>query len=120
MNYKYQFAGADTNCTPPGDGLHDYSRGTRIDLDELALNEFAGTCGSPSYDWNQSGTLQNPVVFEINVDSGGTPQNSGCAAALGTLRDSNDRAAIVFTGLGDSDLRSELEKTIIDCDNPAP
>ena len=38
MNYQYQFPGVDTNCTPPGNGVLDYSIGDRITLER----EFPG------------------------------------------------------------------------------
>lgn len=41
MNYACQFSGIDNNCTPPGNGVLNYSSGNRIDLDENN-----GTCGN--------------------------------------------------------------------------
>ena len=38
MNYKYQFPGADNNCTPPADGVLDFSVGDRIDLNETRFS----------------------------------------------------------------------------------
>ncbi len=120
MNYKYQFPGVDTNCNPNGDGLLDYSRGTRISLNETALNENAGTCGNPpgpGWDWNGNVALENPVSFDIN--SSDTNQAAACGGTLTTLSDYNDWGNISFTGLSDGDLAAPPPE-IISCDNPAP
>jgi hypothetical protein len=120
MNYKYQFPGVDNNCDPGGNGVLDYSRGTRIALNEAALNENAGTCGNPpgpGWDWNGNAVLENPVSFDINSADGN--QVGACGGTLTTLTDYNDWANIVFTGLGDADLAVNPPE-IISCDNPAP
>ena len=92
MNYLYQFPGVDTNCTPPGDGLLDYSHGTRISLNENSLNETLGTCGSGfPWDWNGNAVVETNVVFNLN------PLFD---AALTTLTDSNDWANVAFGGVG--------------------
>jgi len=120
MNYKYQFPGADNNCTPPGDGVLDYSRGTRIALNENALNENLGICGSPSWDWNGNSVIENPVVFDLNRDDNGVVDNTSCAAALTTLQDSNDWANVIFTGLSDVD-GAPVRRPVVDCNpNPPP
>ncbi len=117
MNYRYQFPGVDTDCTPPANGLLDYSRGVRIDLDENALNEFAGICGGPAWDWDGDGLIESLVSTDIN--SSDTSQASNCGGTYTLLRDFNDWAAILFTGLSDGD-RPILPPEIITCDNPAP
>jgi hypothetical protein len=98
MNYKYQFPGVDNNCTPPGDGVLSYSYGTRLSLDEHSLDESEGTCGAPAWDWNNSGTITSPVTADINVNGSGIGDGS-----LQVLRDYNDWANLVFTGIADAD-----------------
>jgi hypothetical protein len=113
MNYKYQFPGVDTNCTPPGDGRLDYSNGTRIALNETNLNEFAGTCGTVASDWNGNGTLQTGVIADINVDSAGFGDQ-----VFNTLTDYNDWANLVFGGLTDID--GALERVEVVEEQPEP
>jgi hypothetical protein len=118
MNYRYQFPGVDTNCTPPGNGLLDYSIGDRIDLDENNLDESMGMCGAPPWDWNGNTIIESGVVFDINSDEP-TP-NLSCGGTLTTLRDYDDWGHILFGGLGDADGRAVTPSEIVDCDNPAP
>jgi hypothetical protein len=117
MNYRFQFPGVDTSCNAIGNSgesnVLDYSRGTRINLVESALNENAGVCGATPIDWNFSGVLQSNVSYDLNrtssVPSGVTGvDNSGCSAALSTLQDQNDWANMSFLGLADSDGNSLL------------
>ncbi|MEN8216978.1 MAG: Calx-beta domain-containing protein [Pseudomonadota bacterium] len=115
MNYKYQFPGVDKNCTPPGDGILDYSIGDRINLDETALDENEGTCGSPAWDWNGNGTIESSVAYDINNADG----------FYSLLKDSDDWSNIVYTGLNDSDGKVMLNNVltdveIISCDNELP
>jgi hypothetical protein len=120
MNYKYQFLGIDNNCTPPGDGVLDYSIGVRPQLDENNLDETQGVCGDPPgppWDWNQDGDATDVgLVWDINVD--GTETGDGL---FQILQDYNDWAFLVFTGIFDADgaaLRQVRE--IVSCVNPAP
>jgi predicted outer membrane repeat protein len=111
MNYEYQFPGVDNNCTPPGDDILDYSIGDRIILNETALDENEGTCGSPAWDWNGNGTIESSVVYDINDDD-----------FHSLLRDYDDWSNIVYTGLNDSDGKVMLNNVltdveIISCDN---
>ena len=115
MSYRYTFTGVDTNCTPPHDGLLDYSRGTRIVLDENALDEAAGTCGTTAWDWNGNSLIENPVVQEINGACSGAGPNADCGASLSVLRDHDDWHAIVFTGLADADFTGRLSKEVVVC-----
>ena len=64
MNYLYQFPGVDNDCTPIGNGVLDYSYGTRPNLNESGLNELVGVCGSTSspWDWSGNGVLENARV----------------------------------------------------------
>lgn len=122
MNYNYQFPGVDTNCTPPGNGLLDYSRGTRIDLDETDLDENLGTCGDSPWDWDGDALIEVGVVRDLNLDGSGVPQNGGCDANLTVLRDFDDWAAIdlpafLFSADGPA---PRAPREIVDCDNPPP
>jgi hypothetical protein len=75
MNYRYSFPGVDTNCTPAGDGVLDYSRGMRPALNEASLSEPQGICGSPpgpGWDWNGDGDVHDlGLVLDVNVDGQG-------------------------------------------------
>lgn len=117
MNYKYQFPGIDSNCTPPGDGVLSYSIGDRISLNENNLNENQGTCGSPSWDWNENSVIETGVLYDINSDDAFQVDN--CGGTLTTLRDYNDWANLWLSGVQDAD-GAFLFKEIIDCDNPPP
>jgi len=115
MNYKYQFAGVDGNCSPPGDGILDYSRGTRITLDENDLDETQGICGSPGWDWNGDGdAVDMGFAWDINVDGVITDNR------FDILTDHDDWAAVFFGGLFDGDGAPVLAKQIISCTLPAP
>jgi hypothetical protein len=115
MNYKYQFPGVDTNCTPPGDGKLDYSYGTRIALNETNLNELAGTCGTVPWDWNGNGTHQSGVIADINVDELGIGDQ-----IFNTLTDYNDWANLLFGGLTDIDGASERVEVVVEQAEPRP
>jgi hypothetical protein len=121
MNYRYQFPGVDNNCDPAGNGVLDYSRGTRITLNETALDENQGTCGNPpgpAVDWNGNAVIESTV--SANVNASDTNQASTCGGTLTTLSDYNDWANLVFTGTSDFDGASLTPTEVIDCDNPAP
>src|SRR5262249_44117662 len=93
MNYKYQFDGIDTNCKPPGDRVSDYSRRQRISLNEAALDENKGICGSPAIDWNNNGVIESRVSQDVNDDR-----------SIGVLDDYDDWAAIKLDWHGRSTL----------------
>lgn len=119
MNYRYQFPGADGDCTPPGDGVMDFSYGTRPDLDENDLDEADGICGAdgPPWDWNGDGdTADTGLALDINVDFSGEGDGQ-----LGVLSDYDDWANIVLTGVNqDGDgvsLRTTTE--VVSC-QPVP
>ncbi|HKJ17750.1 MAG TPA: CARDB domain-containing protein [Xanthomonadales bacterium] len=101
MNYRYQFPGVDDNCTPPGDGVLDFSYGDRISLNENNLNEFNGTCGPGfTWDWDDDSTIENPVTVNINQYDSEAGQ---CGGTLSTLNDYDDWSNIFFGGIGDAD-----------------
>lgn len=118
MNYRYQFPGIDTDCTVPGNGVAGYSIGSRINLDENALDENAGVCGLAAnvpVDWNNNGSLQNPVVADINASDSG--QVTNCGGTLTTLGDFNDHANLNLAHIRTT---PDFVEEIIDCDNPPP
>lgn len=115
MNYRFQFPGVNDGCGIVGTSLLDYSRGTRITLNENSLNENAGVCGSAPLDFNSNGTIESNIAFDVNASD--TTEATNCGGTLTTLTDWDDWGHIVFTGLSDSDrLNAPIE--IIDCDNP--
>jgi hypothetical protein len=118
MNYLYQFPGRDNDCTPPGDGVLDYSIGDRIPLDENNLDENLGVCGAPSWDWNGNSTIETGIALDLN------PQDmfeaALCGGTLTLLQDYDDWDNLYFFGLSDGDGARLVAKEVIDCRNPAP
>ncbi len=110
---QYQFPGVDNNCTPPGDGVLSYSKGTNISLDETMLNENLGICGTTAWDWNGNSLLEASVVFDINS------QVTCSGQSLSVLNDHNDWANLSFLGLFDSDGALPVEQEII-TEDPVP
>jgi hypothetical protein len=108
MNYLYQFPGVDTNCTPPGDGLLDYSRNQRNTLDETALVESIGICNNVPWDWNNNGNIDPGTIHaDLNFD-----------AFESTLTDFDDWANLVYRWQSSPFSRSAPRA--VACDNPAP
>ena len=107
MNYLYQFDGVDTDCDPSGNGVIDYSRNRRVTLDENALDEHKGTCGTPAWDWNGNGSIESRVSKDINRDS-----------SLSVLSDYDDWASLGYrlptSSLGKRDLASN---EVVSCDS---
>lgn len=118
MNYRYQFPGVNTNCTIPGSGVLDYSRGVRLTLNENNLNENLGVCGAPAIDFNNSGTIQSSVAFDLN--SSDTSQTTNCGGTLTMLTDYNDWAQLFYGGIADGDGLNVRPIEVVDCENPAP
>jgi len=124
MNYRYQFPGANTNCAVAGNGAVAYSSGTRIVLNENALNEAQGVCGGagPSVDWNGNSVVEASVAFDIN--SADTNQASACGGTLTTMSDFNDYAALNLRAVsvlglnGGAALRQEPEELAVCQDVP--
>jgi hypothetical protein len=117
MNYKYQFDGVDNNCTPPGNGVLNYSSGTRPPLNESNLDESRGICGSqfgPSVDWNFDGFINFGVFADINIDPSGFGDGF-----LGVLFDNNDWTSLSLGGLADAD-GLIANKQVIMCTAPLP
>lgn len=84
MNYRYQFAGVDTDCDVLADGVLDYSRGTRIPLDESALDETQGVCGGTAVDWNADGDATD---VGLSLDAQAWDQGAGSGEANGSVSD---------------------------------
>ncbi len=117
MNYEYQFPGVDNNCTPPADGVLNYSIGDRINLNENDLDESNGVCGMPSWDWDGDTIIESSVVFDINSDD--DFQVSECGGTLTTLHDYNDWANVFLGGLSDADGALPYPQEII-TEQPVP
>lgn len=121
MNYRYQFPGIDSDCTPPGNGVLDFSIGDRISLDENDLDENDGTCGPGfPWDWNGNTVIENSVSFDINPSS--DPLNPlFCGGALSLLHDRDDWGSIILwlVADGDGDQPRAAEQSLV-CDNPPP
>lgn len=96
MNYRYQFSGIDTQCIASGNAsAADFSRGTRLPLDENAIDERVGVCGSPAIDWNFNGTLEPSVAQDLNAQ-----YNNVCGPEpMRTLDDFDDWNGITFAGV---------------------
>ena len=118
MNYLYQFPGVDDDCTPPGNGILDYSIGDRIPLDENNLDETQGVCGSPGWDWNGNSILESGVVLDLNPTD--PLAMYLCGGVLTVLHDSDDWSSLWLLGTADPDGAPRTRTEIIDCDNPAP
>ncbi len=119
MNYRYQFPGVDDNCTPPGDGVLDYSYGTRPALDENDLDEPDGICGpgTVGWDWNGDGdTSDLGIQVDINTNSSGEGDER-----FDVLRDFDDWANLVLTGVNEDADGVAFRKTpeIVSC-QPLP
>lgn len=93
MNYAYEFLGVDTNCDGIGDNYTPgFSNGSRLLLDENNLNENAGMCSSTTVpiDWNEDGTLESSITYDIN--NYGTSETNECGGTLTVLHDYDDWA----------------------------
>lgn len=119
MNYRYQFPGVDSNCTPPGDSVLDYSHDQRIDLDEDDLDEREGICEGVDWDWNGNALIEPSVLYDVNASD--PEQVAGCGGTRTVLRDSDDWQTINLTSFtGSSGFAPPPETEIIDCDNRPP
>ncbi|HVF35717.1 MAG TPA: hypothetical protein VND91_10385 [Candidatus Saccharimonadia bacterium] len=98
MNYRYQFAGVDAACVASGsNSTANFSRGDRLPLDEAALNEPQGVCGTQPIDWNRDGSMQAALAHDLNASQNGT-----CGtAALTRLEDFDDWRNLTYAGVLD-------------------
>lgn len=94
MNYLFQLDGVDTDCNMTPNAQMHYSPGANAPLDETALNEPAGICGTTPVDWNGGGISQAPVSFDINPYA---QEIMECGANLQTLTDSDDWANVLLS-----------------------
>ena len=118
MNYRYQFPGADTDCTPPGDGLLTYSRGGRLSLDESALDETAGICGAPPWDWNGDTLLEQGVTFDVNPEA--EFPLALCGGTHTVLRDHDDWGDLARRGVAPAAAALRAVLDVVDCENRPP
>jgi hypothetical protein len=110
MNYEYQFPGVDTNCTVPGDGLLNFSTGSRATLTESALVETDGICSGVDIDWNSNGIIDaSPIVRDINQDG----------LSNGVHSDHDDWGSLYYLGITDGDGDS-LEPVEVITEQPVP
>ncbi|NOS99969.1 MAG: hypothetical protein HOP29_05025 [Phycisphaerales bacterium] len=109
MNARYLVGGVDgIDCDARGNGGADFSRGTRISLNENALNEPQGVCGGIPIDWNGGSISSAPIARNINCEP---TFSAACGQGLQqcfdsvctTLSDFNDWANIVFPALSAGD-----------------
>jgi hypothetical protein len=116
MNYNYQFPGVDSTCDQFGDGVLDYSRGTRITLFEGALNETRGTCGNVALDWNSNGVIESNVAYDLDFDQ----------QTLSTFTDFDDWSHLIYdfaptsSGAGAVPNVMAAPRQVASCDNPTP
>jgi len=97
MNYRYQFAGVDATCVASGsNATANFSSGDRLPLDESALNEPQGVCGTQPIDWNRDGSMQAGLAYDLNA-----AQNGSCGGAMTRLEDFNDWNNLTYAGVLD-------------------
>ena len=109
MNYNYQFNGVDDDCTPPGDGVLDYSHGLANTLDENALNEPHGICGGVPWDFDGDGAIEDGAVAEdVNFDG-----------LLRILPDYDDWSSLVYDWDPPFAAARMLSPQVVECD-PVP
>lgn len=120
MNYRYQFNGVDTDCTPAGNGVIDYSRNRRITLDEKSLDERLGICGSNgvdlkgnkpvAVDWNGNQSIESGVRADVNGDW-----------SVNVLTDYDDWAALQYDWHGRPGTLSKRSfSEVATCDSQPP
>jgi hypothetical protein len=118
MNYRYQFDGVDTDCTPPGDGLLDYSHGGRLSLDETDLDETAGICGAPPWDWNGDDVLEDGVATDVNPEA--EFPLALCGGSLTVLHDHDDWGAVDLRAGIQAGGAARAVTEVIDCQSRPP
>lgn len=124
MNYRYQFSGVDAGCDVNADNLLDYSRGTRITLDEAAVDETVGVCGDVAIDWNKDGDATGTgFSLDLQAYDNGSGSGSGNGILTDILQDHDDWANITLASSvagapvpGGASLFKEIES----CTAPPP
>lgn len=111
MNYRYQFAGLDSQCQASGDGRSDgYSQGDRILIDEMAIDENVGVCGDQAIDWNGNGSLETGIAGDLNPGS-----DASCGGTIGELHDFDDWSNITLLGVLDAQNKLKTIKQEVGC-----
>jgi hypothetical protein len=122
MSYNYQFGGVDNNCTPPRDGVLDYSHGLNPSLNENNLDETQGICGNPpgpGWDWNQDGdAVDVGIAVDINHQWNTMPYPVVGDGSFNILIDYDDWGNLVYTGISDLDGAGVTATQIISCQVP--
>lgn len=97
LKYRHQFDGTDPSCDATGDTALGYSSGSRLAIDETAIDERAGTRGVP-IDRNRSGTFET-IVGNLN---GGFDEDdvAHCGGVLTRLADFDDWQHVVLDPFG--------------------
>jgi hypothetical protein len=99
MNYRYQFSGVDAGCDVAADDILDYSRGTRITLDEAAVDEPVGVCGDVAVDWNKDGDETGTgLSLDLQAFDNGPGVGSGNGSLTDILQDHDDWSNITLAG----------------------
>lgn len=118
MNYRFQFGGTDTDCDAQSDsGFGSYSLGALITLNENALDESAGVCGTAPIDWNGENGLEPSVSVDINGAE--QLQTQRCGAVISLLTDHSDWglvASTIATGPSSGTAGGALISSLITCD----
>ncbi|MEM7142734.1 MAG: hypothetical protein AAF548_17055 [Actinomycetota bacterium] len=116
MNYRFQFSGIDAEtgpgaCDALGDDILDYSRDTRVAIDENAVDESAGVCGTAAVDFNENLAIDPIYAGSINQDIG-----------LDLLEDHADWFALDFGSVDDADGAAPFQRntTPLSSEQPVP
>lgn len=96
MNYDYQRAGVDTDCDSLGDAVMDFSAGTRVAIDEGAIDERVGVCGTIPIDWNKNSVFDFGLARDLNAYA---TEVAECGGTHTTLTDFADWSHVLLTGL---------------------
>ena len=102
MNYHFAYPGVDDTCDAVGDGNIDYSYGLNPSINESAIAESAGVCGSPAIDWNGNATI-DAATYARNLNAY-TDEATDCGGTLTTLTDHNDWGSLSLGAMNDADL----------------
>lgn len=122
MNYRYQFAGVDTDMDALGDGPPDYSLGFSIALDENSIREQAGIDGVTPIDWDDDGTI-DPDAYTANINCRFLIDECGGDAVgcwddeCNLLSDHDDWSAILWSRF-ETNVDRDREPEIVECATP--
>lgn len=114
MNYRFTFNGVDDNCDATGDFTRDdFSHGERLVLDEAAVDEHAGVCGSEPIDFNADGQIEAGLALDLNPGNDAT-----CGTGLRELDDFDDWNHLTFFGLAEHTGALKGLQDEVDCAGP--